>query len=326
MSPGERRFRPARPSVPGLEGLLAFHRLLLEDPVRNRAFRRSLAGCVTPATAVLDIGAGTGLWALEAARLGARRVVAVEREPMLVPIVEAAVAESGLGGRVEVVAGDSRTLALPRAFDVVVSETVGNLGLDEEIVPILADARRRFLRPGGTLIPESLELRGAPAEVPVRNPSTRGTVSAFGALAIQVPRALEPGSVRRLARARRLMRVDFRRVRKDFRPGRVEAAWTLPDGARVSGIAVWVRLELGAGSRLETLEGTHWRPLLFGVEPLPRGPGRLELRLDLAPPAPGWEIAWRSPRGTVSRVYSSLLAYGWLKSRIRTRRRKPATR
>src|SRR5262249_31393568 len=59
--------------------LLKSHESMLADVRRNRAFHRALKSCVRSDTCVLDIGSGTGLWAIAAAKLGARRVVAIER-------------------------------------------------------------------------------------------------------------------------------------------------------------------------------------------------------------------------------------------------------
>ncbi len=70
-----------RPSPARFLGTLSFHQVLLADTRRNRAFHRALAARVRPGHSVLDIGAGSGIWSVVAARLGARRVVALERDP-----------------------------------------------------------------------------------------------------------------------------------------------------------------------------------------------------------------------------------------------------
>jgi 2-polyprenyl-3-methyl-5-hydroxy-6-metoxy-1,4-benzoquinol methylase len=57
--------------------LLAGHEKLLSDANRNRLFYQALEKNVTSESSVLDIGSGTGVWAIAAARMGAQRVVAI---------------------------------------------------------------------------------------------------------------------------------------------------------------------------------------------------------------------------------------------------------
>ena len=153
---------PERPSLARLAGALAYQQVMLGDARRNRAFERALRSRVRPGATVLDLGAGTGVWAVTAARLGARRVVAVEREAVLVPVIEALAREAGVSDRVEVVRADARRVRLRREFDVVVGELVGNGGFEEGLVPVFERARSDFLRPGGALVPEWVSLVAAP--------------------------------------------------------------------------------------------------------------------------------------------------------------------
>ena len=302
-----------RPSLPRLLGVLAYHQTLLADGRRNRAFHRALAARVRPGSAVLDIGAGSGVWAVAAARLGARRVVAVEREPVLVPVIEALARESGVADRVVVVRGDALRLRLPRSFDVAISETVGNEGFDEDVLRILAHARRRFLRPGGALIPEGVALWAVPVEPPSPlglTPSLLPSAS-FAALAVHAPRSLSPLELRALAPARELLRIDLHAARpKDALPV-ARARFRVRDGRAVGGFAAWVVMGLAPGVRLSTRGGTHWRPTLLPTEPLPPGPGILDLEVDWSVARRRWSLRFVGERGESHEAsYSPLFAWG----------------
>lgn len=56
--------------------LLKTHETMLRDKTRNAAFYKALEKTIKPGDNVLDIWAGTGIWAITTAKLGASRVVA----------------------------------------------------------------------------------------------------------------------------------------------------------------------------------------------------------------------------------------------------------
>src|SRR4030095_11535812 len=154
-----------------MQHLLADHETLLRDGVRNSAVLKAIKRHVDRQTSVLDIGSGTGVWAITAAQLGAKKVVAIEKEDLLVPIIQKLAQKNGVADRVEVIHGDSRNVNLSGKFDVVISETIGNEAFDEAIVPIMIDARKRFLKRGGVLIPRSIASVIAPAFMGPRSAS-----------------------------------------------------------------------------------------------------------------------------------------------------------
>jgi len=314
---------PGRPSLARLQGVLAYQQTLLGDARRNRALHRALAARVRPGACVLDLGAGTGVWAVAAARLGARRVVAVEREAVLVPVIEALARESGVCGRVEVLQADARTVRLPRAFDVVVSETVGNEAIEEGLVPILARARELFLRRGGALLPEEVALAAAP----VRAPTALGLTPPFlpsssvASLTAHVPRSLRPSEVVPLAPSRELLRVDLRRARAGDPLPLARARFRVADGSAVGGLAVWAVIGLAPGVRLSTRTGTHWLPTLLPVEPLPAGPGLLNVEVDWNPARRRWSVRFEGDRGArAASAYTPLFAWGAMRPAMRGRR------
>lgn len=120
---------------------------------RRRAYRLALMAAA-PGRVVVDIGTGRdALWAVEAARAGARRVYAIEAHPRAAAQAERAVADAGLSGRVTVIAGDSTRVRLPERAEVCVSEIVGNIASAEGAIAVLADARARLCAPGCVWIP-----------------------------------------------------------------------------------------------------------------------------------------------------------------------------
>lgn len=310
---------PSRPSIARLLGTLAYQQVLLADARRNRAFQRALAARVRPGASVLDLGAGSGVWAVLAARLGARRVVAVEREAVLVPVIEALAREAGVADKVEVVRAEARRVRLKREFDVVIGELVGNEAFEEGLVPVFERARSRFLRPGGALIPEWVSLVAAPVRAPLRlGLMPRFLPSASVArLATHVPRNLHPRELRALAPGRELLRVDLHTARAAERLPLCRSRFRVSDGRAVGGIAVWVGIGLGPGATLETRGGTHWLPTFLPVEPLPKGPGTLDVEIDWNAARRRWAVRFSSERGRNHAAdYSPLFAWAVVRAAL----------
>jgi precorrin-6B methylase 2 len=130
-----------------------YHRTLLADRLRNEAFYAALKATVVPGkTLVADIGCGTGVLGFMAAKLGAKRVFLLESGG-IVSIARKLARENGLKN-IEIVPAHSMEVTPPERVDIVVSETLGNFALEENIIETLSDARSRYLKPGGILLPQ----------------------------------------------------------------------------------------------------------------------------------------------------------------------------
>ena len=134
---------------------LEVHRTMICDRVRTEGFRRAIDAVVRPGDVVLDVGAGSGILSMFAARAGAARVYAVERTTVAVLAQELAAA-NGLGEIIEVIHGDVLDVELPEPVDVIVSEWLGGFGIDEGMLAPVIAARDRWLKPGGAMIPQSV--------------------------------------------------------------------------------------------------------------------------------------------------------------------------
>jgi type II protein arginine methyltransferase len=85
-------------TVPG------WHFYMLRDEMRIAAYEAALRRAVTPESPVFEIGSGTGILAMMAARAGARSVVTSEMTPAIARQAAAIVAQNGYADRVRVVA------------------------------------------------------------------------------------------------------------------------------------------------------------------------------------------------------------------------------
>jgi type I protein arginine methyltransferase len=151
------RYFPEQVWPPFSESVLdwdeAFHELMLNDRLRMVAYRKAIFETVRPGDIVLDLGTGTGIlsqWALEA---GARRVFGIDFNPAILARATERIRDAGLADRFEPINQLSFDVQLPQRVDVLISEIIGNLADNEDFQPILHDAIRRFVAPGGRILP-----------------------------------------------------------------------------------------------------------------------------------------------------------------------------
>jgi len=146
IKPTWRRHRPAAGDVilaldPGMAfgtGLHSSTRLCLAA-LDDLAARGSLDGA-----RVLDVGCGSGILSIAAAKLGAATVVGIDTDPIAIEATIANAARNGLADRIAARPGSVPTGDGP--FDVVLANLVASL------LVLLATRLRDELRPGGTLL------------------------------------------------------------------------------------------------------------------------------------------------------------------------------
>ena len=125
---------------------------MIADRVRIDAYARALRQAVSPGAVVIDIGTGTGFFAMLACQFGARRVYAVEPDDSIQLAREAAAA-NGYADRIEFIQDYSTAVSLPERADVIISDMRDLLPLFHRHIPSIVDARTRLLKDGGALIP-----------------------------------------------------------------------------------------------------------------------------------------------------------------------------
>jgi len=145
-------------------GVIDYHRRLLADDLRTRAYRDAILRVVKPGDIVIDLGCGSGILSFFACEAGAAQVFAIDRKHMA-DVAALLARHLGLADRVTVLHEESTKVELPVRADVLVTETMGPFGFDEHILGYVLDARQRLLRPGATILPSRLGLSVVPVEL-----------------------------------------------------------------------------------------------------------------------------------------------------------------
>jgi len=153
------------PQIENWYSFLGSHKEMIEDCVRTRAYKRAIDEVVKEGDIVVDLGTGTGILAFFCVQSGAGRVYAIEQTE-IIDLAKRIGLVNDMASKIVFIRGDSKEIRLPERVDVIVSETLGHFGVEEGMLESLVDARERFLRPGGVLIPRTLSLVIAPVEAP----------------------------------------------------------------------------------------------------------------------------------------------------------------
>ena len=275
-------------------GVPGWHFAIVADERRNAAYDAAIRRAVTPGCSVLDIGAGTGLLSMMAARAGAGSVVACEMNPAVAEAAVDVVAANGLSDTVRIVAKKSTDLDIATDLggpvDLLVSEIVSNDILGEDALPVMVDAVRHLLKPGGRMIPEAATALAALVELPRWDEERMGQTSGFDLSPFNRLHRL-PEKVPTTGTAVHLRSTAVPVYRFDFTRG---GDWPAPrthvqaiaNGERVNGVLLWMRLHLDAETTYEVAVGSgqpsSWAALFFPLASPTVYPPGTPVRIDAA--------------------------------------------
>ena len=229
-----------------------WHFSIVRDQRRNDAYEAALRRMVKPDDLVLEIGAGSGLLSMMAARAGAERVVACEMSAAVAESAEIVVRTNGLSDKVRIVPKHSRDLAvgeeLTEPADLLVQEIISNDVLGQGVSEAIEDASRRLLKPGARMIPAAATVRIALAQDTAAGRRRMGQVSGFDLSPfnrIAPPRYRLDASDDKLtlrSAAADLTSYDFQKGGPFPRVS--HRAELVSDGGPVTGVVQWLRLKM----------------------------------------------------------------------------------
>lgn len=236
-----------------------WHFHIVKDKARNAAYDAALRRAVKPNSRVLEIGTGTGLLAMMAARAGAAEVITCEMTPAIAEKAAEIVALNGYADRVRVVAKHSDQLDaeadLGGRADVLVSEIVDADLLSEHVLPAHERAVRDLLKPEARVIPARGAVRVALAHDAREDPNSLTNVDGFdlSPFAVLAPpfRYIGVGNQRLSLRSEATDLFVFDFASPQYCPPERAVSSHRSVGGPVNGIAQWIALELDEVTRYE---------------------------------------------------------------------------
>lgn len=258
---------------------------MIADRVRMDAYAQALRSAIRPESVVLEIGAGPGVLSVLACQLGARRVFAIESQS-IIQVAREVAATNKCADRIEFFEAMSTEVELPVRADVIVSDLRGILPLFEQHIPSIVDARRRFLAPGGLLIPRLDKIWAAVLEAP----KTYGEI--VGAWECNsLKQDLQPARRRAVNDVRKMRAspdqlltepklwaaLDYTIIENPDVQGRLD--WTVQRAGTGHGLLVWFETDLADGVRFSNAPGeaeSIYGAFLFPwIHPVPLVPGQV---------------------------------------------------
>lgn len=296
---------------------IASHRAMALDAVRNEAYAAALRRVIGPDSVVLDLGAGTGVLGMIAARLGAKRVYLVEPSD-IISVAQEIVAANGLQDVVQCLHGRIEDVTVPEKVDVIVSVMTGNFLLTEDLIPVLFHARDSLLKPGGHLVPDRASMEAVLVSAPdVHATHVEGWSTPQHGVDLSAGRTYAANSLlygptnfrecTYLAEPATLMTLDFTRDAYDAL--HAQATFEVTASGVCHGLAGWFRMQLGDEwlSTSPRSPQMHWSSAYLPIDPpmtLEKGE-RVSLSLDRVPRG---DWSWRLRASKESRRHSTMLS------------------
>ncbi|KAG6850438.1 type I protein arginine N-methyltransferase Rmt1 [Arthromyces matolae] len=136
------------------------HEEMLKDTVRTGSYRSAIINNphLFQGKTVLDVGCGTGILSMFAAKAGAKHVVGIDMSNIL-DQAEKIIEANGFKDKITLVKGKLEDVELPiQEFDIIISEWMGYFLLYESMLDTVLLARDKYLKKDGLIFPDTATL------------------------------------------------------------------------------------------------------------------------------------------------------------------------
>lgn len=132
------------------------HEEMLKDEVRTRSYMNSIMQNkhIFKDKVVLDVGCGTAILSMFAAKAGAKHVIGVDMSTIIFKAREI-VKQNGLSDKITLIQGKMEEIEMPfPKVDIIISEWMGYFLLYESMLDTVLYARDRYLQKDGLIFPD----------------------------------------------------------------------------------------------------------------------------------------------------------------------------
>lgn len=276
---------------------LARQRFMVSDRPRTDSFAAAIREVVQEGDRVLDLGTGTGLLAMLAAKAGAGKVYALDQAEVATA-AKLTVERNQLSDTVEVVHGNATGFQLAEPVDLLVSEWLGHFAFSENMLDDVIVCRDENLKPGGAMLPSGVELWLAPTESQTLYDEDgpgfwRNEIHGIDFSRLE-EEELKQGLASKtmilpedlMAPGQAILSLDLATATREdpFQSGEVE--FLAARAGRIDGFAGWFVAQLSPSVRLDTGPGepmTHWMQTYLAFPPMEVEEGqRIHVAFDLS--------------------------------------------
>ena len=278
-------------------GDIELQRRMVSDRSRTDAFAAAIHEVVQPGDVVLDVGTGTGILAMFAAKAGARKVYAIDATDITEVAIDL-VKANGLSDQIQIIHGRAGELQLDQKVDLIVSEWLGNAAFVEGMLHAVLEVRDHNLTPTGRMLPSKVRVLIAPLDEPILY-NTEGPgfwrerihdldFSSLQEIELSQGRTMqirvEPAAL--LAPGQALLELDLLTASAEdvWSEGQLDFV-PVRDGV-LNGFCVWFEAELSPSVVLDTgpfSPETHWAQTYMSFSPRPVRSGEpVEVSVDIS--------------------------------------------
>ena len=267
------------------------HHEMVGDNKRTPLIVKAIQQKIKKGDVIFEIGCGTGILTLEALKAGAGLVYACEIDQEADRAAKALIKKEGFEKKVVFFTGLSSDMELPRKIDGIIAETIGSIGLNENILPYVCDARKKWLKKNGFIIPQNLKIFLAPVSFSKKIPSNKNNEYDF------MTGLVEPSQI--LAKEKLYGDISF--LKNEYYGYDAEMDFTITRPGNLDGFCGWIEVAWDANNITHTSPFhpfTHWKQTLL---PLAKS----------APVKVGQKVAFRLIIGPKDEIFSTETLVEW---------------